>query len=187
MVSWWVSGHGLWPATLVMVVGIRHPLLVTLETWVRRITGADDLSNGLSPRFTENYWYGNDVELLEPPVMEGLDLLLMRHNGSKNNGVHETNGVLAVQHAPPKSLFTSMLEIRLVVVCGRVGNNEEGFGKVMVPTAECAAEVRDLMVVVVYIVRANDSKHVDSAAKVINHDEHAEQVQDCQRLSIQPE
>ncbi|KAI7746816.1 hypothetical protein M8C21_007723 [Ambrosia artemisiifolia] len=51
----------------------------------------------------------DDVELLEPPVMEGLDLLLMKHNGSKNNGVHETNGVLAVQHAPPKSLFTSML------------------------------------------------------------------------------
>ncbi|KAL9996825.1 putative EH domain-containing protein [Helianthus debilis subsp. tardiflorus] len=51
----------------------------------------------------------DDVELLEPPVMEGLDLLLAKHNGSRNNGVPETNGVLAVQPAPAKSLFTSML------------------------------------------------------------------------------
>ncbi|KAI3823837.1 hypothetical protein L1987_05282 [Smallanthus sonchifolius] len=50
-----------------------------------------------------------DVELLEPPEMEGLDLLLMKHNGSRNNGVLETNGVLAVHHAPPKGLFTSIL------------------------------------------------------------------------------
>ncbi|KAJ0647622.1 putative EH domain-containing protein [Helianthus annuus] len=82
--------------------------------------------------------YSYDVELLEPPVMEGLDLLLavsihfyidtyykcyetlscidafrfchlQKHNGSRNNGVPETNGVLAVQPAPAKSLFTSML------------------------------------------------------------------------------
>ncbi|KAF5763362.1 putative EH domain-containing protein [Helianthus annuus] len=51
----------------------------------------------------------DDVELLEPPVMEGLDLLLAKHNGSRNNGVPETNGVLAVQPAPAKSLFSSML------------------------------------------------------------------------------
>ncbi|KAJ0692129.1 putative EH domain-containing protein [Helianthus annuus] len=51
----------------------------------------------------------DDVELLEPPVMESLDLLLAKHNGSRNNGVPETNGVLAVQPAPAKSLFTSML------------------------------------------------------------------------------
>ncbi|MFS8015560.1 putative EH domain-containing protein [Helianthus anomalus] len=50
-----------------------------------------------------------DVELLEPPVMEGLDLLLAKHNGSRNIGVAETNGVLAVQPAPAKSLFSSML------------------------------------------------------------------------------
>ncbi|XP_076907579.1 EH domain-containing protein 1-like [Bidens hawaiensis] len=51
----------------------------------------------------------DDVEFLEPPLMEGLDLLLAKHNGSRHNGVPETNGVLAVQHAPSKSLYTSRL------------------------------------------------------------------------------
>ncbi|GJV02064.1 EH domain-containing protein 1-like protein [Tanacetum coccineum] len=58
----------------------------------------------------------SDVELLEPPEMEGLDSLLLfslssrqKHRGSRNNGVLETNGILAVQHVSPLSLFTTRL------------------------------------------------------------------------------
>nr|GFA95397.1 EH domain-containing protein 1 [Tanacetum cinerariifolium] len=50
-----------------------------------------------------------DVELLEPPEMEGLDSLLLKHRGSRNNGFLETNGILAVQHVSPLSLFTTRL------------------------------------------------------------------------------
>lgn len=51
----------------------------------------------------------SDAELLEPPVMEGLDSLLVKHRGSRTNGVPETNGILAVQHVPPKNFFASRL------------------------------------------------------------------------------
>ncbi|GJY05841.1 EH domain-containing protein 1-like protein [Tanacetum coccineum] len=58
----------------------------------------------------------SDVELLEPPEMEGLDSLLLfslssrqKHRGSRNNGVLETNGILAVQHVSPLSLFSTRL------------------------------------------------------------------------------
>ncbi|PWA57115.1 EPS15-like protein [Artemisia annua] len=53
----------------------------------------------------------SDVELLEPPEMEGLDSILLsqKHRGSRNNGVLETNGILAVQHVSPMSLFTTKL------------------------------------------------------------------------------
>ncbi|XP_071737111.1 EH domain-containing protein 1-like [Rutidosis leptorrhynchoides] len=50
------------------------------------------------------------MDHLEPPLMEDLDSLLVNHGGSRNNGVAETNSILAVvQHAPPKNMFTKML------------------------------------------------------------------------------
>ncbi|KVH88179.1 Calcium-binding EF-hand [Cynara cardunculus var. scolymus] len=50
-----------------------------------------------------------DAELLEPPVMEGLDSLLVKHRDSRTNGVPETNDILTVQHVPPKNFFASRL------------------------------------------------------------------------------
>ncbi|KAI7743643.1 hypothetical protein M8C21_033167, partial [Ambrosia artemisiifolia] len=41
VVSYWVSGHGFCPATVVIIVDISHPLVVTLEMWKAAIKKMD--------------------------------------------------------------------------------------------------------------------------------------------------
>ncbi|KAL0363200.1 UNVERIFIED_CONTAM: EH domain-containing protein 1 [Sesamum calycinum] len=47
------------------------------------------------------------LETLNPPHMEGLDVLLEKNRGPVSNGNYEANGNIQVQPTPPKSLFSS--------------------------------------------------------------------------------
>ena len=47
-----------------------------------------------------------DLEPLKPPIMEGLDVLLAKTNGSTTNGELEVNGNSKLQPLPPVNLFT---------------------------------------------------------------------------------
>ncbi|KAI3711177.1 hypothetical protein L2E82_41064 [Cichorium intybus] len=50
-----------------------------------------------------------DLEFLQPPVMEGLDSLLVKHSDSITIDTPQTYGSLTGQLVPPKNLYTSKL------------------------------------------------------------------------------